>query len=95
MITVPITEEGTIPHEVSAKQTSSVVFLRPAKKGRGINAGGAVRAVCTLAGFTDITAKILGRSGNKLNNARATVKALAQIKKDHANTSNIKTEETK
>ena len=95
MIKVPITEDGTIPHEVSAKQISSVVFLRPAKKGRGINAGGAVRAVCTLAGFTDITAKMLGRSNNKLNNARATIKALTQIKKEYANTSNSKTKETK
>ena len=79
MITVPITKDGTIPYEISGKQTSAVVFLRPARKGRGIIAGGAVRVVCSLVGFTDISAKMLGRSNNKLNNALATIEAFKSI----------------
>ena len=79
MITVPITKGGTIPYEISGKQTSAVVFLRPARKGRGIIAGGAVRVVCSLVGFTDISAKMLGRSNNKLNNALATIEAFKSI----------------
>ncbi|MFY9458061.1 MAG: hypothetical protein WAP23_04050 [Candidatus Spechtbacterales bacterium] len=80
MIQVSITEKGTIPHEVRGKSGSSVVYLKPAKEGVGIRAGGAVRSVCDLAGFKDIVAKILSRSGNKLNNARAAIEALKKIK---------------
>lgn len=79
MITVPLTKDGTIPHEITGKQTSAVVFLRPARKGRGIIAGGSVRVVCSLVGVTDISAKMLGRSNNKLNNALATIKAFKSI----------------
>ena len=79
LVTVVITKEGTIPFDVSAKYTSAVVLLRPARKGRGIIAGGAMRAVCDLAGFTDITGKMIGRSNNKLNNAMATIIALQKL----------------
>ncbi len=79
MITVPLTKEGTIPYEITGKQTSAVVFLRPARAGRGIIAGGAVRVVCSLVGLTDISAKMLGRSNNKLNNALATIEAFKSI----------------
>ena len=80
MIKAPMTERGTLPYEVMGKQTSSVVLLGPGVQGRGIVAGGAVRAVCNLAGYKDITAKILSRSTNKLNNALAAVNALKKIK---------------
>ena len=55
-------------------------MLKPAPRGSGIIAGGAVRAVCELAGYRDISAKILSRSTNKLNNAMATVNALQAIR---------------
>ena len=71
--------ENTIPHEVYSKFCSAKVFLKPAKKGRGIVAGGVVRAVVNLGGIKDITSKILG-SANKLNNARATILALKKLK---------------
>ena len=74
MITVPIVN-GTIPFEIKVKYNSAVIYLKPAPAGRGINAGGAVRAVSELAGIKDIIGKILSRSGNKINNARATLKA--------------------
>lgn len=80
IITVPMTPLGSIPYDSIGKQTSAVVFLKPARSGRGIIAGGAVRVVCDLAGYKDITGKILGRSGNKLNNALATLNALGKIR---------------
>ena len=73
-------KEGTIPHEVSAKFSSARIFLKPAPIGRGLVAGGAVRQICDLAGISDISAKILSKSINKLNNARATLEALKKLK---------------
>jgi small subunit ribosomal protein S5 len=66
---------NTIPYQIYQKDGSARVLLKPAVKGRGIVAGGAVRAVISLVGISDITAKMLG-SKNKLSNARATIKAL-------------------
>ncbi|MFA7169589.1 MAG: 30S ribosomal protein S5 [Candidatus Paceibacterota bacterium] len=65
----------TIPYQVEQKVGSAKVLLKPAVKGRGVVAGGAVRAVMSLVGISDITGKMLG-SKNKLSNARATIKAL-------------------
>src|SRR3990167_2229288 len=79
MIKAPMTDKGTLPYEVIGKQTSSVVLLGPGVRGRGIIAGGAVRTVCNLAGYKDITAKILSRSTNKSNNALATINALKKV----------------
>ena len=72
---------GTIPYEVEAKLGPSVILLKPQKKGRGLVAGGTVRIVCSLAGIQDISSKILSRTTNKLNNAKATMKALEKLKK--------------
>ncbi|MBI3671273.1 30S ribosomal protein S5 [Candidatus Azambacteria bacterium] len=72
--------EGTIPHEVEVKKKSARVLLRPAVAGRGIVAGGAVRVVCEFAGIKNISAKVLSKSKNKINNARATVEALKMLK---------------
>lgn len=71
---------GTIPHAVEAKFGSAKVLLKPQTKGRGLVAGGTVRVICSLAGIKDISAKVLGRTGNKLNNAKATIKALLQLR---------------
>lgn len=79
LITVPIVEE-TIPYEVTSKFGAARVLLRPQRKGRGLIAGGTVRIVCALAGIKNISSKILGRTGNKLNNARATIIALEKLK---------------
>jgi len=80
--------EDTIPHEVKAKFGAAEVLLRPQRKGRGLVAGGTVRIICQLAGIKNVSSKILGRTGNKLNNARATILALKKLK--HA-TTRIKT----
>jgi small subunit ribosomal protein S5 len=79
LVAVHMTPEGSIPHEVFGKQTSAKVFLKPTKAGRGIIAGGAVRTICELAGYKDVTGKILGRSTNKYNNAAATLNALKSL----------------
>jgi len=75
-----VTKNETIPCEVEAKFGSVRVLLKPAAVGRGIVAGGAVRTICDLAGIKNISAKILTRSKNKLNIAKATIKALGQLK---------------
>ncbi len=80
MIVVPMTKEGRIPHDVHTKYASSEVMIMPAP-GRGVVAGSSVRTVLELAGVKDVTAKIFSRSKNKLNNARAAVEALKQLKK--------------
>ena len=79
LIIVPIVND-TIPYEIIAKFGAAKVLLKPQRKGRGLVAGGTVRVVCTLAGIKNISSKILGRTGNKLNNARATIKALKELK---------------
>lgn len=86
LFVVPIVN-GTIAHETEAKYGTACVFLRPAKEGKGIVAGGAVRVVCELAGIENIVGKIMSRSRNKINNAKATIKALQKIKPEYADTS--------
>ncbi|MDO8529229.1 MAG: 30S ribosomal protein S5 [bacterium] len=69
----------TIVHDVFKKLGSARVMLKPAREGRGIIAGGAVRAVVDLSGIRDIVSKSMGTS-NKLNVARATIEALKSLK---------------
>jgi small subunit ribosomal protein S5 len=78
MITVKLTKTSSIPQQVFAKASSATVSIIPAPS-RGLVAGSAVRNALELAGITDVAAKILSGSKNKLNMARATVKALSQI----------------
>lgn len=79
MISVPIINQ-TIPHRVDVKSGAARIMLKPAPKGTGIIAGGAVRAVLDIAGVTNVVAKILG-SSNKINNVNATLKALQLLKR--------------
>ena len=79
IIEVPIFED-TIPHEVEAKFGPARVLLRPQRKGRGLVAGGQVRVICNLAGIKNISSKLLSKSRNKLNIARATISALRKLK---------------
>lgn len=79
LIEVPIVED-TIPYEVMAKVGAARVLLRPQRKGKGLVAGGTVRVVCTLAGIKNISSKILGGTGNKISNARATIEAFKKLK---------------
>ncbi|MEX2405297.1 MAG: 30S ribosomal protein S5 [Candidatus Paceibacterota bacterium] len=79
-ITISRTKDGSIPHDVKAKFKASEVIIRPAA-GRGLVAGSSVRTVLELAGVTDVNAKLVSRSKNKLNNARAAIKALQGLEK--------------
>jgi len=79
LLVVPISNE-TISHQTEAKFGAAKVLLKPQRKGRGLVAGGTVRVICTLAGIKNISSKILSKSGNKLNNAQATIKALKGLK---------------
>lgn len=79
MFKIPVTKHNSIAHDVRAKYASSVVNLIPAP-GRGLIAGSSVRTVLELGGVTNLTAKLLSRSKNKLNNARAAVEALKGLR---------------
>ena len=79
LIAVNLKDNRTIPYEIEAKYIAARVRLKPAKAGHGLIAGGACRTVLELAGVKDISAKILGRTSNKLTNALATIEALKQI----------------
>lgn len=78
MIRLNLTKTMSIPHELSAKFSSSSVILRP-NKGRGLVAGSVIRDIVKLSGAKDITGKILSNSKNKLNNAKAVMEAFSQI----------------
>jgi small subunit ribosomal protein S5 len=78
LITVPLTSNRSIEHNVSAKYSSSTIEIIPSP-GRGLVAGSAMRTVLEYAGVTDIIAKIQTRSKNKLTIARATVEALKSL----------------
>ncbi|MBZ1356171.1 MAG: 30S ribosomal protein S5 [Candidatus Nealsonbacteria bacterium] len=79
MITVLMVDD-TIPHQTEAKFGAAQIILRPQIKGRGLVAGGTIRTICLLAGIKNISAKAISRTDNKLNNAKATIKALEKLK---------------
>lgn len=78
MLTLKLTKNKTLPHDVTAKFKSSKVFMMP-NKGRGLIAGSSARVILHLAGVSNVTAKFLSGSKNKLNNGKATIAALEQI----------------
>ncbi|NLY08366.1 MAG: 30S ribosomal protein S5 [Tissierellia bacterium] len=79
VIEVPIVGT-TIPHEVLGVFGAGEVLLKPSVEGTGVIAGGAVRAVCELAGIRDIRTKNIGTS-NPRNIVNATMVALQSLKK--------------
>lgn len=83
MIRLNLTKTMSIPHELSAKFSSSYIMLMP-NNGRGLVAGSVVRDIAKLSGLKDITGKILSNSKNKLNNAKAVVAALSKISSKYA-----------
>jgi len=78
MIQLNLTKNRSIPHNIEAKFCASRVEIRPSA-GRGLVAGSSVRTVLELAGVSDVTAKLLSRSKNPVNNARAAIEALKKI----------------
>ena len=79
VVKIALIDGRTIPHEAMAKVGRAEVLIKPAKKGTGIIAGGAARAVVELAGISDIVSKSLG-ANTQINVAKATLKALMTLK---------------
>lgn len=93
IINVPIVND-TIPHEIYQKFGAAKILFKPARKGRGIIAGGAVRIVLELSGIKNITSKILG-TNNKVNNVKCTIEALQNLKRPEPKKKKEKKEEKK
>jgi small subunit ribosomal protein S5 len=72
-------EDDTIPHMMREKNCGAYVMIKPAPQGRGIIAGGPVRAVLELSGIKNVVSKMLG-SKNKISNVRATIQALKKMR---------------
>src|SRR5581483_3382069 len=71
--------DSTIPYEALGRHGASSVIIRPASKGTGNIAGGAVRAIMAAVGREDVLTKSLG-SSNSINVAKATMNALAKLR---------------
>ncbi len=79
LIEVSINKSSSITHLTNGYSGGAKVLMRPAAPGTGVIAGGAVRTVLELSGIKNILAKQLG-SNNPLNNARAAINALEQVR---------------
>ncbi|WFR56913.1 30S ribosomal protein S5 [Anaerocolumna sp. AGMB13025] len=79
LITLPIDENGSVPHDYIGKFGSATVLLKRSPEGTGVIAGGPARNVLELAGFKNIRTKSLG-SNNKQNVVLATIDGLSQLK---------------
>ncbi len=82
MITIKLSKTKSLSHDIDAKFKSASVMIMP-NRGRGLIAGSSARTILALAGLNDVTAKFYSGTKNKLNNARATMKALEQIAYAH------------
>ncbi len=79
LITLPLDENRSIPHDFIGKFGSAQVLLKRSPEGTGVIAGGPARNVLELAGLKNIRTKSLG-SNNKQNVVLATIEGLSQLK---------------
>lgn len=79
IIRVPVVFE-TIPHRVERKFKAARLMIKPAPKGSGIIAGSVVRTILDLAGVPNASAKVLGKTNNKITNIKAVFDALQSFK---------------
>ncbi len=75
MFTVPLTEDGSVPHEIMGHYGAGRVLIKPAVPGTGVMAGGPVRAIMELAGVKNVITKSLGTS-NAMNIVKAAAEGL-------------------
>lgn len=59
---IAMNKHGTLFHDVLGRSGAAKVLIKPAPSGTGIIAGGAIRAVVELAGFTDVYTKNMGKT---------------------------------
>jgi small subunit ribosomal protein S5 len=79
LVSLPIDENGSIPHDLIGKFGSASVLLKRAPEGTGVIAGGPARSVLELAGIRNIRTKCL-ESRNKQNVVLAVIEGLSQLK---------------
>jgi small subunit ribosomal protein S5 len=78
MVQVPL-DNGTVPYQVTGIWGAGKVLIKPAREGRGVIAGGAVRAVMEVAGIRNVVSKSLG-GGSISNVLRATMEGLRSLR---------------
>lgn len=83
MFSVPITEEGSVPHEIMGEYGAGRVLIKPAVPGTGVMAGGPVRAIMELAGVKNVITKSLGTS-NQMNIVKAAAAGLRAMESPEA-----------
>ena len=81
LVEVPIVNT-TIPFRIDVKVGAAKIMLKPAPKGSGVIAGGAVRNVVTAAGIENISSKVLG-TNNQASNVYAVIEALRILGERH------------
>ncbi len=78
VMSVPV-KDGLIPYSVEGRAGASKVMLKYKPKGSGLVAGTSIRVLCGLVGITDVSARVISRSRNKLNIAQATMDAFRKL----------------